>query len=309
MRAARTAPPPLLHAATSRAGTAAGRKCLVAARLTFSKASVSICRTRSPEIDSSRPRSSRLGGSSLSRRASNTRRSRAVEHLKGRTKRLRLLRAFILFDDDGFRVRRMIDQHRLPFSRPVIVDRRIQGNVARQTAAHLDHFAKRDRELKRDGLGHLLRQPCPVAAELVHGAPQAEEQLPLRRRRPDLDQRARPQDVIVDRRLDPPQRVGGKPGAAVGLKMRSRDDEAEIGFADQIGKRKVVSLVAARDLCRQPQMTGDERIGRVAVAIFLPAPGELLLAHRFKQSVSLDERGVFIDQCARSALAQHLAAF
>ena len=45
-----------------------------------------------------------------------------------------------------------------------------------------------------------------------------------------------------------------------GLEMRGRDDEAEIGLADQIGKRKVVSLVAPRDLCRQPEMAGDERI-------------------------------------------------
>src|SRR6476620_545636 len=96
--------------------------------------------------------------------------------------------------------------------------------------------------------------------------------------------------------------------AAVGLKMRRRDDKPEIGFADQIGKRKVVSLVAPRDLCRQPQMTGDERIGRATVAVFLPAPCELLLAHRLEQSVSLDQGSVFIGQRVRSALAQHLAA-
>ena len=100
----------------------------------------------------------------------------------------------------------------------------------------------------------------------------------------------------MDRGLDPPQRIGGKPGAAAGLKMRGRDDEAEIGLADQIGKRKVVSLVAARDLCRQAEMAGDERIGRAAVAMLLPAPGELLLPRLFEQSVSLDERGVFIDE-------------
>jgi hypothetical protein len=51
-------------------------KCLTAARLTFSKAEISICRTRSLEIDSSSPSCSRLGGSSASRLASNTRRSR-----------------------------------------------------------------------------------------------------------------------------------------------------------------------------------------------------------------------------------------
>ena len=89
------------------------------------------------------------------------------QHIKGRTKRFRLLRAFILFGDDRLGVRRMIDQHRLPLGRPVIADGRIQGKVARQTAAHLDHFANGDHELMRDGLGHLPREPCPVAAELA----------------------------------------------------------------------------------------------------------------------------------------------
>ena len=55
-------------------------------------------------------------------------------------------------------------------------------------------------------------------------------------------------------------------------------------------------------------MAGDERIGRAAVAMLLPATRELLLARRFKQNVSLDEGGVFIDERARSALAQHLPA-
>jgi hypothetical protein len=91
-----------------------------------------------------------------------------------------------------------------------------------------------------------------------------------------------------------------------GLKMRGRDDEADIGFADQIAKRKIVSLVAARDLCRQPEMTGDERIGRAAVAMLLPASCELLLPRRFKQNVSLDERSVFIDESSRSIFGQHL---
>jgi hypothetical protein len=65
--------------------------------------------------------------------------------------------------------------------------------------------------------------------------------------------------------------------------------EAEIGFADQVAKRKVVSLVAARDLCRKAEMAGDERIGRAAVAMLLPAPRKLLLPRLFEQSVSLDE--------------------
>jgi hypothetical protein len=112
----------------------------------------------------------------------------------------------------------------------------------------------------RDSLGHLPREPCPVAAELGYGAPQSKKQLPLRGRRPDFDQRSRPQDVFVDRSLDPPQGIGGKPGAVAGLEMRSRDDEAEIGLADQIGKRKIVSQVAPRDLCRQAEMAGDERV-------------------------------------------------
>src|SRR6516225_2781804 len=53
-------------------------KYRVAARLTLSKARVSICRTRSLDRDSSPPSCSRVGGCSVSQRASNTRRSRAL---------------------------------------------------------------------------------------------------------------------------------------------------------------------------------------------------------------------------------------
>jgi len=88
--------------------------------------------------------------------------------------------------------------------------------------------------------------------------------------------------------------------------MRGRDDETEVGLADQIGKRKAVSLIAARDLCRQAEMAGDEHIGSTAVAMLLPASCELLLPRRFKQNVSLDERSVFIDESSRSIFGQHL---
>src|SRR6266404_5547421 len=103
----------------------------------------------------------------------------------------------------------------------------------------------------------------------------------------------------MDGSLDPPQGIGGKPCTMAGLRMRGRDDKAEIGLAYQIGKRKIVSLVAARDLCRQPQMAGDECIGRTAVAMLLPASRKLLLARRFKQNVSLDEGGASRPQCDR----------
>jgi hypothetical protein len=55
-------------------------------------------------------------------------------------------------------------------------------------------------------------------------------------------------------------------------------------------------------------MAGDERVGGAAVAMLLPASGELLLPRRFKQIVSLDERGVFIDECMRSVFTQRLAS-
>ncbi len=89
--------------ASSWAGAAAGLKRVVAARLIFLKANASTCRTRSPEMDSSRPSSlearrilaepPRLEHASLP----------AGQHIKGRMERSRLLRAFILFGDDRLR--------------------------------------------------------------------------------------------------------------------------------------------------------------------------------------------------------------
>jgi hypothetical protein len=55
-----------------------GRKCFQAARLTFANALISICRTRSLEMDNSLPSCSKVRGGSQRRRASNTRLSRSV---------------------------------------------------------------------------------------------------------------------------------------------------------------------------------------------------------------------------------------
>ena len=72
-----------------------------------------------------------------------------------------------------------------------------------------------------------------------------------------------------------------------GLKMRGRDDETEVGLADQIGKRKAVSLIAARDLCRQAEMAGDEHIGSTAVAMLLPAYRLMRVAYSSTRSRDL----------------------
>jgi hypothetical protein len=42
--------------------------------------------------------------------------------------------------------------------------------------------------------------------------------------------------------------------------------------------------------------------------MLLPAPCKLLLSRLFEQDVSLDERGVFIDEIPRSAVGQRLPA-
>ena len=83
--------------------------------------------------------------------------------------------------------------------------------------------------------------------------------------------------------------------------MRSRDNETKIGLADQVGHWKIVSSVAARDLRRQAEMAGDERIGRGAVALLLPASRELLLARRLEQHILLDQGGVLIDERTRTS--------
>src|SRR5690606_34314020 len=104
--------------------------------------------------------------------------------------------------------------------------------------------------------------------ELAHAAAQVEEQTLLRGGGADLHQRARPYDVILDRRAYPPHRIGGKLHVAFGVEALHRFEQADRAFLHEIGERMAVAAVAPRDVEHETEMAGDQGGGGGGIASF-----------------------------------------
>ena len=102
------------------------------------------------------------------------------------------------------------------------------------------------------------------------GLAQVEEQLLLIGGGAHLHQRPRAQDVFLDRRLDPPHRIGRQPEALVGLEALDRLHQPDIAFGDDFGNRQAIAAIAHGDLGHEPQMAGDEPVRRIVVAMLPP---------------------------------------
>ena len=128
-------------------------------------------------------------------------------------------------------------------------------------------------------LAHLLGLQVAVLdrLHLALQPAQVEEQLLLRRRGAHLHQRPAVQDVFLDRRADPPHGVGGQAEAAVRIEALHRLHHADIAFADQLADRQAVAAVAHGDLGDEPQMGGDELVGRLQILMVAPAARQLQL--------------------------------
>jgi hypothetical protein len=94
--------------------------------------------------------------------------------------------------------------------------------------------------------------------------------------------------VVVNRGFDPPQRICRKPRTTVGLEARSRDHETEISLGDDVSQRKAISAIAARNLCGQPEVAGNEGVRSAPIALLMPSPCKLLFLPSFEQAVSCD---------------------
>jgi hypothetical protein len=78
-------------------------------------------------------------------------------------------------------------------------------------------------------------------------------------------------DVFLDRRLDPPHRVGRQPEALVGLEALDRLHQPDIAFGDDFRDRQAVAAIAHGDLGHEPQMAGDEPMRGVTIFVLAPA--------------------------------------
>ena len=96
------------------------------------------------------------------------------------------------------------------------------------------------------------------------------------------------QDVFLDRRANPPHRVGGKAEAPIGVELLDRLHQPDIAFGNQFGDRQAVAPVAHRDLGDQAQMAGDHHMRGIHVVMLDPAFGR----HEFLLGL---EHGEFAD--------------
>ena len=178
----------------------------------------------------------------------------------------------------------VVDQPIHPFAGiAVLADRRVERGVAAEPAVHVDHVLLGHAQ----PLGDELDLVGPHIAFVERGDPalglaQVEEQLLLVGGGAHLHQRPGAQDVFLDRRLDPPHRVGREAEALLGLEALDRLHQADIALGNDFGDRQAIAAVAHGDLGHEPQMAGDEPMRRVAVAVLAPALGQHVFLLRFQ---------------------------
>ncbi|MCY1303563.1 hypothetical protein D9M70_532770 [compost metagenome] len=113
-------------------------------------------------------------------------------------------------------------------------------------------------------------------------ATQVEEQPLLVGGRAHFHQRPRAQDIFLDRRLDPPHRVGGKAEAAIGFELLDGLHQADIAFGYDFADRQAVAAIAHRDLGDEAKVAGDQLVRCFAVVMLLVPLGEHVLFLRFQ---------------------------
>jgi hypothetical protein len=175
-------------------------------------------------------------------------------------------------------------------------DRGVQREVASLHAlGHLDDVARPDAELLRDErhVEALVGEPCAGgdALDLVPGAGQGEEELPLCLRRPDFNEGPGLQDVVLDVGADPPDRVGDQPDLLVRVELLHGLHEADVALLDEIRHPEAVGAVLERDLHHEPQVGLDQPVTRALVALVAELASEppLLLDREERDLVDLAE--------------------
>ncbi len=84
--------------------------------------------------------------------------------------------------------------------------------------------------------------------DLVLGLAQIEKELLLVRRRPELHQAPRPEDVFLYGGANPPHGIGGETKTLVRFKSFDRLHEADIALCHDFGDRQAIAAITHRNL-------------------------------------------------------------
>src|SRR5882757_5706821 len=133
---------------------------------------------------------------------------------------------------------------------------------------------------------------------------QFEEEFLLVRGSADLYKGPRTQDVILDGCPDPPNGVGGEPKALFRFKAVHCLQQADIAFGDDFRDGKTVAAVTHGDLGGKTQMTGNEPVCGITVAMLAPTFGKPVLLVFFEHfeapdiveiapTVAISDKGCF----------------
>src|SRR5215510_8245017 len=207
-----------------------------------------------------------------------------VERRECLTERLPAVVRFLALRHPRLLVGDVVDEPVLPLAGMfVLADRGIERHVTAEPAVHADHVRLGDAELPGDDL-HLIRSHIALVEHrnFTLGLAQVEEQLLLVCRGAHLYQGPRAQDVFLDRSLDPPCGIGGEPEALVRLEALDRLHQTGIALRDQFGDRQAVAAIARGNPGGEAQMTVDELVRRLVVAVLAPALGQHVLFVRFQ---------------------------
>src|SRR6516162_4355698 len=207
-----------------------------------------------------------------------------VEHRERFTERLLAVLRFLVLDEPRLLIGDFVDEPVLPFAGiAVVADRGVERHVAAEAVVHVDHVLLGHAEAFGDELDLVRAQVALFQRrDLALGLAQVEEQLLLVGGGAHFHQRPRAQDVFLDRRLDPPHGVGGETEAFIGLEALDRLHQADIALRNHFGDRQAVAAIARGDLGDEAQMTVDELVCRLMVAVLAPALGQHEFVLRFQ---------------------------
>ena len=92
----------------------------------------------------------------------------------------------------------------------------------------------------------------------------------------------------MDRRLDPPHRVGGEAEAFFRFESLDRLHQADIAFGHDFRDRQAVAAIAHGDLGDETEMTGDELVRGFTIAVLTPAARQHVFLLRFQHREPAD---------------------